>query len=61
MISEDYGFVICDEDGCEEKIKNHAWGHIKAEGWFFGRDGETAWCPNHIPDWVSAWRAKKAK
>ena len=53
-------FIECSADGCEAKVANHRWGHIKAAGWFFQKTGE-AWCPDHTPDWVTAWRAKKAR
>lgn len=36
------------------------WDVIKAgeAGWFFQRDG-TAWCPNHVPEWVESWRERQ--
>jgi hypothetical protein len=36
------------------------WNVMKAsrEGWFFQKD-DTAWCPDHVPDWVAAWRARQ--
>lgn len=60
MISEDGEWVLCEEQPCEEKLKNHAWAQIKSEGWFFTRDGK-AYCPRHIPAWVTEWRKKKGK
>ena len=51
--------ICCLADGCPNTIKNHAWGKIKAEGWFFSRDG-SAYCPEHVPEWVDAWRASKS-
>lgn len=65
MITVDGEWVVCDhlsedkKNDCEAKIKNHAWGRIKAEGWFFSRDPDRAYCPNHIPSWVAEWRARK--
>lgn len=27
-------------------------------GWFFQKNG-TSYCPEHVPDWVPAWRASR--
>jgi hypothetical protein len=37
------------------------WNKMAAEreGWFFQRDG-ICYCPKHVPEWVAAWRAKRA-
>lgn len=59
MITEDGEFIQCDEEGCEAKVKNHRWGKTKAEDWFFERQDDIAWCPDHVPDWVESWRAKR--
>lgn len=53
------GVLQCSEDGCEETIKAHYWGRVKS-GWFFSRAEDKQWCPNHIPEWVAEWRARKA-
>lgn len=58
MKSPNNEYVICDERGCNEQIKNHHWGKIKAEGWLFSKDGK-AFCPKHLPDWLIEWREKK--
>lgn len=50
----------CSQPDCTQVVKNHAWAKIKADGWFFQRDG-SLWCPEHVPDWVDAWRARKAR
>lgn len=52
--------AACAWPGCEAQYKDHRWGSIKAHaaGWFIQKDG-TAWCPDHVPDWVEAWRARK--
>ena len=51
----------CAESDCTASVKNHYWGHVKADGWFFSKEGP-AWCPEHLPDWVPAWRERqKAK
>ena len=54
------GYVYCDVPGCTNRIKDHAWGHIKAPDWFFSKEGPVS-CPDHIPWWVEEWRAKKKK
>jgi len=59
MKEPDHQHVRCDHPGCEAKIKNHAWGKIRAEGWFFQRNGK-AYCPDHLPEWVDKWRGKRA-
>ncbi len=48
----------CSEPGCEATVKNHYWGRVKADLWFFQKNGD-AWCPDHHPEWVAAWRARK--
>ena len=58
MTTDDGQHFICEEEGCEAKIKNHSWGKIKAAGWFFLKDGQS-WCPEHIPPWVGKWRKSK--
>lgn len=50
----------CAEEGCEEQLPNHAWGRIKAEGWFQQKNGDI-WCPAHVPEWVEKWRKGKKK
>lgn len=49
------------EDGCATKVKNHKWGKVKAEGWFFSKEipEDKGYCPEHVPEWVASWRAKK--
>jgi hypothetical protein len=54
----DVGVLKCSEPTCDKTIKNHMWGKIKAEGWFFQKD-DKQWCPDHIPDWVEEWRARR--
>lgn len=48
----------CSADECERSFKNHRWGRIKAQGWFQQKDGRN-WCPDHLPPWVEAWRARR--
>lgn len=52
--------IGCVEPGCDEQIKDHRWGKTKASGWFFSRDNTQAFCPEHVPDWVAGWRARKS-
>lgn len=56
----DVGTSECDEKGCTKTVKNHAWGRIKADGWFFTREGGV-WCPDHRPEWYAAWRRGKKR
>lgn len=46
----------CSREGCDKTVRAHAWGKIKAEDWFFQKDGHQ-WCPAHHPEWVASWRA----
>lgn len=48
----------CAQPGCAASAKDDRWAKIKAHdaGWFEQKDG-TAWCPEHVPDWVARWRA----
>lgn len=52
--------VRCDGPDCAAAVENHRWGRTKAAGWFFTRDDDQAWCPEHVPDWVAEWRAKRS-
>lgn len=60
MISEDYEWIICDHEGCDEKVKNHAWGQIEADNWVFQKNNK-AWCPKHIPEWYGSWTRRKRR
>ncbi len=55
-------FLRCSEVGCPHVVPNHRWGKTKAagDGWFFAKDGGV-WCPVHLPEWYTAWKAKKTK
>jgi hypothetical protein len=53
--------IVCDAAGCDQKIKNHRWGKTKADNWFFSRDDDIAWCPNHLPAWVAEWRSRRTR
>ena len=55
-----YGKTCC-KYGCKETCPDHKFGMIRAntEGWFFTGEG-LAYCPEHVPVWVAAWRRKKA-
>lgn len=52
--------VRCSDPLCEREYADHKWGRINASkaGWFFQTTGET-WCPEHMPEWVTAWRERK--
>jgi len=47
---------------CTASIELHYWAKVRAsdKGWFFQKDG-TIWCPEHVPEWVPAWRAEKKR
>jgi hypothetical protein len=54
-------YILCEfAPECENKVKNHAWGRIKATDWFFSKSEDKAYCPEHIPEWVKRWREKAA-
>lgn len=60
MLSEDGFWIHCDTVGCPEKVKNHRWGMIEAEGWFFGKPPKAeARCPKHVPTWLVEWRKNR--
>lgn len=50
----------CSEPSCLHNVSMHYWGKVTASnaGWFFQRTGE-AWCPEHVPEWVTEWRARR--
>ncbi len=50
--------VKCEIKLCDKTYPNHKWGRIKAKGWFIELNGRS-WCPDHIPEWVASWRARK--
>lgn len=55
-----YGEIECCFTYCTATIKSHRWAQIRASdhGWFFGRNGDV-FCPEHVPDWVAAWRERR--
>lgn len=53
-------YTHCSIDDCPERVADHYWGHVKAEGWFFSKDG-AAYCPQHVPEWVAGWRERKQR
>lgn len=58
------GSFWCDEPGCEASFRSNKWEKVRAsdQGWFFSFRDETSWCPEHVPDWVPAWReGRKAR
>lgn len=42
-------------------MKVGKWSCVRATtiGWFFSRDGETAYCPNHLPPQIVEWRKNR--
>jgi hypothetical protein len=55
--------VTCLQDGCPASFPGSKHDTMKAsrEGWFFPKDQQgRGWCPAHLPDWVPAWRARRA-
>jgi hypothetical protein len=47
--------------GCTASHPGGKWAAVKADadGWFHSKAEDQAYCPDHIPDWVSAWRARQ--
>jgi hypothetical protein len=55
----------CVAAGCPASFPGSRFDAVKASeaGWFCGKAGSDhpGWhCPEHVPGWVSAWRAKRA-
>jgi hypothetical protein len=53
--------VHCAEPGCGRTFRDHRWGAIRAsaDGWFSSEQEGKSWCPDHVPAWVSDWRARR--
>jgi hypothetical protein len=49
--------------GCPASYPASKFAAIRAgeAGWFCSKAEECAYCPDHVPDWVPAWRAAQAK
>lgn len=47
--------------GCKASHPGSRWDAVKADGagWFHGKAEEQAYCPEHVPGWVPAWRARQ--
>lgn len=47
--------------GCTVSFPGSKWDTIRATaaGWFFSRQEDKAFCPQHTPDWVAGWRVRK--
>ena len=47
---------------CTASHPGSRWDAMKADrgGWFHSYQEEQAYCPDHVPDWVPAWREKRA-
>lgn len=55
--------VTCAQQGCATSYHNKSgWDSIRAQskGWFEQKNGKS-WCPEHVPDWVPAWREQQAR
>lgn len=54
--------VKCAGDDCPNETETDHWTSKKRqrEGWFFQRNGDV-WCPDHTPEWVEEWRARRAE
>ncbi len=52
----------CAHPGCTANHPASKWADIRAasEGWYQARDGRQ-YCRLHVPAWVPAWRARKAR
>jgi len=52
----------CLKPRCPRTVGRSKFERIRAgsEGWFFPREGG-AWCPDHLPEWVPAWRERQKK
>lgn len=50
-------------DGCTAQFPGSKHDAVRAHeaGWFFSRREGLAYCPEHVPDWVPAWRARQAR
>lgn len=48
----------CNHPGCMNTVSLAKWSTIKSN-WFFSKGGR-AYCPEHIPEWVLAWRKKNS-
>jgi hypothetical protein len=48
--------------GCPARFPGSKFDAIDAgvEGWFFSRQDDLAYCPEHVPGWVPGWRARKS-
>jgi hypothetical protein len=51
----------CFVQPCNDAYQNDKWSKIRAAqaGWFFPKYGDIGFCPNHLPEWVPAWRERQ--
>lgn len=56
------GIAIIKCANCDRTVKDHYWGRVKAHdtGWLIQKNG-TAYCPDHLPDWVEGWRKDRER
>lgn len=50
-------------ESCPKKVKSTSLSimHAQRLGWFFSKDGKTAYCPDCIPPEIKEWRKKKKR
>jgi hypothetical protein len=53
-VTSEVGREICAGNECKKSFPSHLAGIRQAwkDGWFIGKFGVTAWCPDHLPDWA---------
>lgn len=61
VLTDDGRFVWADVEPVAKRVCAECPKAIEpmpGDGWFHKKDGDS-WCPEHIPAWVAAWRAKR--
>lgn len=51
--------IECAIESCTNKIPDNYWSKTKNSDWFFSREQQKSFCPDHIPEWVEEWRWRK--
>ena len=53
-MTSEVGRMFCANTECKKSFPSHLAGIRQAwqDGWFIGKFGESAWCPEDIPDWA---------
>jgi hypothetical protein len=54
--------IYCRRAGCPAHFPAEpwAWTGAVAAGWHVSGGGRESFCPDHLPTWVPAWRARRA-